>query len=111
MTGSGPAPEPALRLRKLWDQHRRAPFPAAGTADPRHQEIALYESWLGSLIEAALANGGRLGPGHLRMLEVRRAEGNQSVWALGGELGEPARSYVARLIALEELLTELPPDR
>jgi hypothetical protein len=44
------------------------------------------------------------------MLDVREAEGNQSLWSLAGELGEPVRSYVARLIAIQELLTELPVD-
>jgi hypothetical protein len=42
------------------------------------------------------------------MLDVREAEGNQPLWSLAGEMGEPVRSYVARLIALQELLTDLP---
>jgi hypothetical protein len=42
------------------------------------------------------------------MLKVRRAEGNQVLFRAAGELGEPVRSYVARLIAIEDLLAELP---
>jgi hypothetical protein len=42
------------------------------------------------------------------MLRTRRAEGNQVLFRASGELGEPVRSYVARLIALEDLLAELP---
>lgn len=99
-----------LALRKLWDEHRATPFPSATTEDPRFQEIALYESWLGSIVEAALRRGGRLGAAHLRMVRVREAEGNQAMWRLGGDLGEPARSYVARLLALEQALLRLPPD-
>jgi hypothetical protein len=45
------------------------------------------------------------------MLDVREAEGNRPLWSLAGELGEPVRSYVARLIAIQELLTELPEER
>ena len=41
------------------------------------------------------------------MLEVRRREGNQAVWAAAGQLGEPARALVGRLLALEELLAEV----
>jgi hypothetical protein len=43
-----------------------------------------------------------------KMLEVRRAEGNQRVFRAAGDLGEPVRSYVARLIAIEDLLAKLP---
>jgi hypothetical protein len=32
------------------------------------------------------------------------------MWLLAGELGEPARSYVARLLALEQAVLRLPPD-
>jgi hypothetical protein len=42
------------------------------------------------------------------MLDTRRAEGNQRVFRAAGELGDPVRSYVARLIAIEDLLAELP---
>ena len=99
------------RLRRLWDEHRVDAFPAAQTDDRRLQEVALYESWLGGLVEGALARGARLSPAHRKMLDVREAEGNQSLWSLAGELGEPVRSYVARLIAIQELLTELPTER
>ena len=98
------------KLRRLWDEHRAAAFPAAETRDARIQEVAMYESWLGGLAEAALARGGRLAAPHRRMLEVREREGNQPLWALAAELGEPVRSYVARLIAIQDLLRELPPD-
>jgi len=98
------------RLLRLWDEHRVDAFPAAQTDDRRLQEVALYESWLGGLVEGALARGARLSPAHRKMLDVREAEGNQSLWSLAGELGEPVRSYVARLIAIQELLTELPVD-
>lgn len=103
-----PEGEDYARLRRLWDEHRADAFPDALARDPRIQEVALYESWLGSLVEAALALGGRLSPAHRRMLDVREAEGNQPLWSLAGELGEPVRSYVARLIALQELVAELP---
>jgi hypothetical protein len=42
------------------------------------------------------------------MLATRRAEGNENVFRAAGDLGEPVRSYVARLIAIEDLLAELP---
>ena len=96
-----------LRLRRLWDEHVHRPFPGTGT-DPRLQEVALYASWLGSMVEVALREGG-LDPNHAEMLKTRRAEGNQVLFRAGGELGEPVRSYVARLIAIEDLLAELPP--
>jgi hypothetical protein len=59
------------------------------------------------MVEVALARGSI--DGNLaKMLETRRAEGNARVFRAAGELGEPVRSYVARLIAIEELLTQLP---
>lgn len=70
--------------------------------------MALYESWLGSLVEAVLAGQGRLSRHLRRMLEVRQREGNQAVWAAAGELGEPVRPYVARLLEIEELVASLP---
>ncbi len=70
--------------------------------------MALYESWLGSIVEAALARGGRLAPAHRSMLEAREAEGNQALWSLAAELGEPVRSYVARLMAIQDMLGTLP---
>jgi hypothetical protein len=105
-----PETEGYAGLRRLWDEHRADAFPDALAGDSRVQEVALYESWLGGLAEAALARGGRLSPEHRRMLDVREAEGNQPLWTVAGELGEPVRSYVARLIAIQELLSELPID-
>jgi len=90
----------------LWDEHIHSPFPATGT-DPRVQEVALYSSWLGGIVESALPRG-ELDPQHAEMLRVRRAEGNQALFRASGELGEPVRSYVARLLALEEILSTLP---
>ena len=100
------ASESVLRLRRLWDEHLHSPFPGTGT-DARLQEVALYASWLGSMVEVALREGG-LDSNHAVMLKTRRAEGNQVLFRAGGELGEPVRSYVARLIAIEDLLAELP---
>ena len=95
-----------MRLRRLWDEHVHSPSPAGGI-DPREQEVALYASWVGSVVEVALARGSL--DGHLaKMLETRRAEGNQRVFLAAGDLGEPVRSYVARLIAIEDLLAQLP---
>jgi hypothetical protein len=101
-----PANEQLLRLRRLWDEHIHRPFPAS-VGDPRAQEVALYSSWLGSIAETALRSGA-LDPNHAEMLKARRAEGNQVLFRASGELGEPVRSYVARLIAIEDLLAELP---
>jgi hypothetical protein len=110
--GSRRAPSDGhARLKRLWDAHRKDAFPAADTEDPRLQEVALYESWLGSIVEAALANGGRLGAAHAGMLEARRAENSPALWSAAAELGEPVRSYVARLMTIEDLLGMLPPDR
>ena len=95
-----------LRLRRLWNEHVHRPFPDTGT-DPRLQEVALYASWLGSMVELALREGG-LDANHAEMLTTRRAEGNQVLFRAGGELGEPVKSYVARLLAIEDLLAELP---
>jgi len=96
-----------LRLRRLWNEHVHRPFPGTGS-DPRLQEVALYSSWLGSMVEVALQQDGTLDPNHAEMLKTRRAEGNQVLFRAGGELGEPVRSYVARLITIEDLLAELP---
>jgi hypothetical protein len=59
------------------------------------------------MVEVALARGS-LDANQQKMLETRRAEGNQRVFRAAGELGEPVRSYVARLIAIEDLLSQLP---
>jgi hypothetical protein len=100
------ATEQVLKLRRLWDEHIHQPFPTAAS-DPRVQEVALYGSWVGSMVEVALRRGD-LDRNHAKMLETRRAEGNQVLFRAAGELGEPVRSYVARLIAIEDLLAELP---
>ena len=94
------------RLRRLWNEHIHSPAPAVGP-DPRRQEVALYASWVGSVVEAALARG-TLDRNLATMVETRRAEGNERVFRAAGELGEPVRSYVARLIAIEDLLAKLP---
>ena len=95
-----------VRLRRLWDEHIHQPFPAIGT-DPRVQEVALYSTWLGSMVEVAVRHG-TLDAEHAKMLKVRRAEGNQALFRASGELGEPVRSYVARLITIEDILSGLP---
>jgi hypothetical protein len=100
------ASEEVLKLRRLWDEHVHRPFPGTGN-DTRLQEVALYSSWLGSIVEVALLNGA-LDPKHAEMLKTRRAEGNQVLFRAGGEMGEPVRSYVARLITIEDLLAQLP---
>jgi hypothetical protein len=100
--------EDALRLRRLWEEQRRRPLPASVPGDARLQEIALYESWLGSIVEGALNRQGKLSIAHAGLLEFRRAEGNRALWTAAAELGEPFRSYVARLIAIEDLLSRLP---
>ena len=100
------ASEQVLRLRHLWDQHVHQPFPPEG-GDPRLQEVILYATWVGSMVEVALREGA-LDRNLSTMLETRRAEGNQRVFRAAGELGEPTRSFVARLIAIEDLLAEWP---
>ena len=100
------ASDDVVQLRRLWEEHIHKPFPD-GNSDPRLQEVALYSSWLGSIVEVALPKG-TLEPKHAEMLKTRRAEGNQVLFQTGGELGEPVRSYVARLIAIEGLLAQLP---
>jgi hypothetical protein len=59
------------------------------------------------MVEVALRRDG-LDHNHAMMLETRRSEGNQRIFRAASELGEPVRSYVARLIAIEDLLAELP---
>lgn len=98
--------EDLRRLRRLWDEHVHAPSPVGGR-DPREQEVALYASWIGSMVEVALRHG-ELDPDLAKMLETRRAEGNERVFRAAGDLGEPVRSYVARLIVIEDLLAKLP---
>ena len=83
-----------------------APFPSTSN-DSRVQEVALYASWLGSIVEPATRRG-ELNAEHSLMLSVRRKEGNQVLFRASGDLGEPVRSYVARLLAMEEILSSLP---
>ena len=97
------------RLRRLWDEHIHRPFPET-SEDPRSQEVALYASWLGSMVEVALRRGA-LDPLHADMLRIRRTEGNRELFRASAELGDPVRSYVARLIAIEDILVSLPVDR
>ena len=94
------------RLRKLWDEHVHSALPTGGS-DSRVQEVALYSSWLGSIVESAVTRG-ELEAKHVQMLNVRREEGNQALFRASGELGEPVRSYVARLLSMEEILSSLP---
>jgi hypothetical protein len=90
----------------LWDEHIHVPSPVGGS-DPREQEVALYASWIGSMVDVALREGS-LSRNLAKMLEVRRAEGNERVFRAAGELGDPVRPYVARLFAIEDLLAKLP---
>ncbi|MGA7912402.1 MAG: hypothetical protein WCC30_12775 [Candidatus Dormiibacterota bacterium] len=101
----GASPE-VVRLRRLWDEHIHQAFPPT-TPDPRVQEAMLYASWVGSMVEVALQRGA-LDRNLAGMLKTRRAEGNQRLFRAAGELGDPVRSFVARLIAIEDLLAELP---
>jgi hypothetical protein len=95
-----------LKLRRLWEEHVHRPFPGNGS-DPMLQEVALYSTWLASIAEVVLLEG-TLDSKHAEMLRTRRAEGNQALFRASGELGEPVRSYVARMIAIEDLLAQLP---
>ena len=90
----------------LWDEHIHSPSPVAAR-DSREQEVALYASWVGSVVEVVLRRGA-LDANLRKMLDTRRAEGNERVFRAAGELGEPVRSYVARLFAIEDLLAQLP---
>jgi hypothetical protein len=67
----------------------------------------LYASWVGSMVEVALRRGA-IDRNLAEMLRTRRGEGNQRLFRAAGELGDPLRSFVARLIAIEDLLAELP---
>jgi hypothetical protein len=90
----------------LWDEHIHAPSPV-GTRDSREQEVALYAAWVGSVVEVAISRGS-LDANLRKMLDTRRAEGNERVFRAAGDLGESVRSYVARLIAIEDLLAQFP---
>jgi len=93
-------------LRRLWNEHVHSPSPVTGK-DPREQEVALYATWVGSIVEVALRRGS-LDAILRKMLDTRRAEGNERIFRAAGELGDPVRSYVARLFAIEDLLAQLP---
>jgi len=95
----------------LWAEHRAAPFPAAEADSPARQEIAFFDSWLGTIVDSTLARDGYLLPAHRALLDARRAESNPSVWRAAAELGGPFRPYVARLFAMEDVLTSLPEER
>ena len=101
----GETPE-LRRLRRLWDEHTHSAFPATGT-DSRVQEVALYSTWVGSVVEVALRRGA-LDPNLAEMLKTRRVEGNERLFRAAGDLGEPVRAYVGRLLAIEDLLAQLP---
>lgn len=94
------------RLRRLWTEHVHQPVPVSGT-DSRVQEVVLYATWVGSIVEVALIRGSVDAKRSL-MLRTRRAEGNQILFRAGGELGDPVKSFLARVIAMEDLLAELP---
>ena len=98
--------EDLRRLHRLWDEHIHSPSPVAGS-NSRQQEVALYASWLGGIVQVVLTEGS-LDSNLAAMLQIRRVEGNQHVFKAAAELGEPARSYVTRLIAIEYLLAQLP---
>jgi hypothetical protein len=96
-------------LRQAWTRLRKAPFPGGAKDDANLHEIALYDAWLEPMVTASLARG-RLSAAHGAMLEQRRAEGNQAVWAAAGNAGDAARAYVARLLQVEERLRALALD-
>ncbi len=62
------------------------------------------------MVTGALARDGHLTADHAALLDQRRQEGNQPLWAAAGEAGEPARSCVARLLRIEAELGSLPVD-
>ena len=57
-----------------------------------------------------MERGGKLSRHHAGMLETRRQEGNRALWRAAGERGEATRSYVAKLLTIEEELGKLPID-
>src|SRR5581483_10506015 len=77
---------------------------AVGTSQVADAEVALYSSWLGSIVEPATKRG-EVNAEHAQMLKVRRREGNQALFRASADLGEPIRSYIARLLAMEEILS------
>jgi len=103
---SVPETEQLARLRRLWNEHVHQSVPGAD-ADPRVQEVILYATWVGSIVEVALRRGS-LDANQALMLKTRRLEGNQALFRAGAGLGDPLRSYLARAIAMEDLLAQLP---
>jgi hypothetical protein len=101
--------EDVVRLRRLWNEHTHLPRPSTSD-EPRVQEVALYAAWLGSMVESVVQRGS-VDSERAEMLKTRREEGNQALFRAAGDLGEPMRSYVARLITIEDLLSRLPVDR
>jgi hypothetical protein len=59
-------------------------------------------------VEAAIEAGGLVSHPHALMLEVRRTEGNQALWAAAAGQPDHVRAYAARLLAIEDLLATLP---
>jgi hypothetical protein len=101
----------ASELRRLWDLVRRGSLPELAGRERALQELGLYQSWLGSIAEAAIERGGKVSDAHRKLLEIRREEGSQALWSAAGDLGESARLHLARLLAVEQLLGRLPVDR
>ena len=54
------------------------------------------------------ARHGTGGAEDARRVKGRRVGGNKAQVGASGELGEPVRSYVARLITIEDILSGLP---
>ena len=102
--------EQEAELRRLWDLVRRGSLPELAGRETAVQELALYQSWLGSIAESAIERGGTLTEEHRKLLEIRREEGNQALWSAAADLGESARQHLARLLAVEDLLGKLPVD-
>ena len=101
--------EDVVRLRRLWNEHTHLALPSA-SKEPHVQEVALYAAWLGSMVESVVRRGS-IDAERADMLKSRREEGNQALFRAAGDLGEPMRSYVARLITIEDLLSRLPVER
>jgi hypothetical protein len=101
-------PEHVAELRRLWDLVKRGSLPELAGRERALQELALYQSWLGSIAESAIESGGKLADEHRKLLEIRQQEGNRSLWSAAGDLGESARLHLARLLAVEDLLGKLP---
>ncbi|MFZ0218516.1 MAG: hypothetical protein WAM30_21470 [Candidatus Dormiibacterota bacterium] len=108
--GRPPLLPQAQRLAILWHEHRSTAFPAGDADSPPRQEVAFFASWIGTIVEATMARGGRVTAAHRHLLQARREEGDPALWRAAAELGGPFRPYVARLLAMEEELVELPEE-